>query len=129
MNDVSLRIPFKLFGRDPCVVIRDKKNRQILHVIFSATTAEHNVTLTHDDNFLPIMAIIIVVVIECAFGMDLFHESIVVFLYRFLVRVKNVKKTVRIHTVASNSLLRAYFGNMVWLQAVIALFFLCADSL
>ncbi|PKK41483.1 hypothetical protein CI102_13935, partial [Trichoderma harzianum] len=34
VDDVSLRIPFKLFGRDPCVVIRDKKTRQILHVIF-----------------------------------------------------------------------------------------------
>lgn len=48
-----------------------KKTGKYFTSSFSATTAEHDVTLTHYDNFLPIMTITIVVVIECAFGMDL----------------------------------------------------------
>lgn len=58
---------------------------------FSATTAEYDVTLTHYDNFLPIITATIIVV-ECAFRVNLFEESVVLFLYRFLVRIKNVER-------------------------------------
>lgn len=95
-----------------------KKTGKYFTSSFSATTAEHDVTLTHYDNFLPIMTITIVVVIECVFGMDLFYESIVVFLYRFLVRVKKCEKVVRKHTVTSNLWLRADFRDVIHFEAV-----------